>query len=126
LEGRTDTEGVAAAGRWLEDSRRWFEEALARKRADPGTLSNLAFLEREAGRAPAALELVEEALGFDAEHFNARWVRGAVLCELDRFGAARPDLHQGVLNSLEREGGIFGAYADSRAFFEQYRSATAG
>jgi farnesyl diphosphate synthase len=30
LEGRTDTEGVAAAGRWLEDSRRWFEEALAR------------------------------------------------------------------------------------------------
>ena len=44
----------------------------------------------------------------------------------DCCGAARPDLHQGVLNSLEREGGIFGAYADSRAFFEQYRSATGG
>ena len=44
----------------------------------------------------------------------------------DCCGAATPDLHQGVLNSLEREGGIFGAYADSRAFFEQYLSATAG
>ena len=30
MEGRTDTEGVAAAGRWLEDSRQWFEEVLAR------------------------------------------------------------------------------------------------
>ncbi|MTI50065.1 MAG: cysteine hydrolase [Alcanivorax sp.] len=44
----------------------------------------------------------------------------------DCCGAATPELHQGVLNSLEREGGIFGAYADSRAFFEQYLSATAG
>ena len=91
-EARTNL-GVLAYGQGqVDEARRYFEEALARKRADPGTLSNLAFLELEAGRAPAARELVEEALGFDAEHFNARWVRGAVLCELDRFGDARPDL----------------------------------
>tara|TARA_R100001143_G_scaffold62834_1_gene67278 strand:+ start:2159 stop:2896 length:738 start_codon:yes stop_codon:yes gene_type:complete len=42
----------------------------------------------------------------------------------DCCGAAHPDLHQGVLNSLEREGGIFGAYADSQAFFDQYLPTT--
>ncbi|MGC6486192.1 MAG: tetratricopeptide repeat protein [Planctomycetota bacterium] len=91
-EARTNL-GVLAYGQGqLDEARRLFEEALARKRADPGTLSNVAFLELEAGRAPAALELVEEALGFDAEHFNARWVRGAVLSKLRRFGDARADL----------------------------------
>lgn len=91
-EARTNL-GVLAYGQGeFEEARRLFDEALARKRADPGTLSNVAFLELEAGRAPEALALVEEALGFDPEHFNARWVRGSVLSRLGRFADARPDL----------------------------------
>ena len=91
-EARTNL-GVLAYGEGqLDEARRLFDEALARKRADPGTLSNVAFMELGVGRTSEALALVEEALGYDSEHFNARWVRGAVLSELRRFGDARPDL----------------------------------
>jgi len=41
----------------------------------------------------------------------------------DCCGAAQPELHQAVLHSLEREGGIFGAYANSEAFFAEHISA---
>lgn len=91
-EARTNLGVLAHRQGKRDEARSYYEAALERKPDDIGSLSNLAMLELDKGEPELALPLVDAAVAADDTHVNARIVRGWVLCQLERYEEARPDL----------------------------------
>jgi len=68
-------------GRWT-DARLWYERSLELEATDPNVLTDLAVVYRNLQQPDRALELLDLAIGTDAEHWQA-WYNKVIVLQFD-------------------------------------------
>jgi tetratricopeptide (TPR) repeat protein len=82
--------------RW-QDARQWYERALEKDRSDPNVLTDLAVVYRNLDRPGRSLELLDEALALEPEHWQAVYNKVVVL----HFDLHQHDAAEQALARLE-------------------------
>jgi tetratricopeptide (TPR) repeat protein len=82
--------------RW-QDARLWYERALEKDRRDPNVLTDLAVVYRNLDRPQQSLELLDEALALEPDHWQAVYNKVVVL----HFDLHEHDAAEQALSRLE-------------------------
>ena len=72
------------AGRWTE-ARMWYERSLELDASDPNVLTDLAVAYRNLQQPDQSLDLLDQAIGLDREHWQA-WYNKVIVLQFDLTG----------------------------------------